>query len=168
MWAAFIGWFVVNAASSSLRHFELRTLLRRIPVATIMNPRPRMIEATLPVERAISEYFLRGGEEAYPVSRDGDLIGVVETRAVSAVPEEARATTPVSAITRPAEEFPSARPDESLAEALFRIRVQVSYLLVIENGFVVGALNPREVSARVQRLQRMGLVSLGPSPAQSA
>ena len=78
VWAAFIGWFVVNAASSSLRHFELRTLLRRIPVGTVMNPRPHMIEAGMPVERAISDYFLRGREEAYPVERDGSLIGVVE------------------------------------------------------------------------------------------
>ena len=182
VWAGFIGWFVVNAASSSQRHFELRTLLRRIPVAAVMDPRPRMIEAGLPVDRAISDYFLRGREEAYPVERDGGLIGVVEAQAVSAVPEKARATTPVSAVTRPAEEFPSARPDESLAEALFRIRVQVSSLLVIENGFVVGVLDPREVGVRVRRLQRLGLVSpegrpvaeaasgedLGPFPAKSA
>ena len=168
VWAGFIGWFVVNAASSSQRHFELRTLLRRIPVAAVMNPRPRMIEAGLPVDRAISDYFLRGREEAYPVERDGGLIGVVEARAVSAVPESARATTPVSEVTRPAEEFPSARPDESLAEALFRIRVQVSSLLVIENGFVVGVLDPREVGVRVRRLQRLGLVSLEGKPASEA
>ncbi len=182
VWAGFIGWFVVNAASSSQRHFELRTLLRRIPVAAVMDPRPRMIEAGLPVDRAISDYFLRGREEAYPVELDGSLIGVVEAQAVSAVPEKARATTPVSAVTRPAEEFPSARPDESLAEALFRIRVQVPSLLVIENGFVVGVLDPREVGVRVRRLQRLGLVSpegrpvaeaapgeeLGPFPAKSA
>ncbi len=183
VWAAFIGWFVVNAASSSLRHFELRMLLRRIPVATVMNPRPRMIDAGLPVERAISDYFLRGREEAYPVERDGGLIGVVEAQAVSAVPGRARATTPVSAVMRPADEFPSTRPDESLAEALFRIRVQVSSLFVVENGFVVGVLNPREVATRVRRLQRLGLVSLknpaavrardsgedlGPPPAKSA
>ena len=83
---------------------------------------------------------------------DGALVGVVDARAISAVPASARATTPVAAIARPAEEFPSAGPDESLAEALFRIRVQVSSLLVIENGFVVGVLDPREVAARVQRL----------------
>ena len=159
LWAAFIGWFVVNAATSSLRHFELRTLLRRIPVAAVMNPRGRVIEASLSVEHAISEYFLRGRPEAYPVERDGALIGIVDVRAVSEVPGELRAATPVSEVTRPAEEFPIADPDESLVEALSRAGTGTLNLLVIRDGFVVGTLDPREVVGRVRRMQRLGLVS---------
>ncbi|WP_420464009.1 M50 family metallopeptidase [Candidatus Palauibacter sp.] len=159
LWAAFIGWFVVNAAASSLRHFELRHLMRQIPVAAVMSPRPCAIEAGLSVERAISDFFLRGRQEAYPVERDGGLIGVVDVRAVSEVPANLRAGTPVSAVTRPAEEFPVAQPDESLVDALFRARAGASSLLVIRDGFVVGALDPREVVTRVRRMQRLGLVS---------
>ena len=159
LWAAFIGWFVVNAATSSLRHFELRTLLHRIPVGAVMSPRPRVIEAGLPVERAISDYFLSGRPEAYPVERDGGLIGLVDLRAVAQVPAARRAETPVEAVARPAEDFPVVRPDASLVDALSRQRAGVSSLLVIRDGLVVGALDPREVVARVRRMQRLGLVS---------
>ena len=159
LWAAFIGWFVVNAATSSLRHFELRTLLRRIPVAAVMNPRGRVIEASLSVEHAIPEYFLRGRQEAYPVERDGTLIGIVDLAAVSEVPVDRRAATPVSAVTRPAEEFPVAHPDESLVDALSRAGTGTPSLLVIRDGFVAGTLEPREIVGRVRRMQRLGLVS---------
>ena len=161
LWAALIGWFVVNAATSSLRHFELRHLLRQIPVGAVMDPRPRTIEASLPVDRAISEYFLRGNQEAYPVERDGGLIGIVDMRAVSEISVSLRPGTPVSAVTRPADEFPAASPDEALVEALSRAQAGVSSLLVTHNGYVVGVLDPREVAVRVRRMQRLGLVSPG-------
>ncbi|WP_420633104.1 M50 family metallopeptidase [Candidatus Palauibacter sp.] len=161
LWAALIGWFVVNAATSSLRHFELRHLLRQIPVGAVMDPRPRTIEASLPVDRAISEYFLRGNQEAYPVERDGGLIGIVDLRAVSEISVNLRPGTPVSAVTRPADEFPAASPDEALVEALSRAQAGVSSLLVTHNGYVVGVLDPREVAVRVRRMQRLGLVSPG-------
>ncbi|WP_419162845.1 M50 family metallopeptidase [Candidatus Palauibacter sp.] len=161
LWAALIGWFVVNAATSSLHHFELRHLLRQIPVGAVMDPRPRTIEASLPVDRAISEYFLRGNQEAYPVERDGGLIGIVDMRAVSEISVSLRPGTPVSAVTRPADEFPAASPDEALVEALSRAQAGVSSLLVTHNGYVVGVLDPREVAVRVRRMQRLGLVSPG-------
>lgn len=159
LWAAFIGWFVVNAANSSLRHFELRTLLRRIAVGVVMDPRPRAIEASLSVERAIAEYFLRGRPDAYPVERDGGLIGLVDVRAVSGVRPDHRAGTPVAAVTRPAAEFPVAHPDESVVDALSRAGGEASSLLVVRDGVVAGTLDGREVVTRVRRMQRLGLLS---------
>ncbi len=160
LWSAFIGWFLVNAASSSLRHFELRQLLRDIPVSRVMTSDPRKIDSSLSIDRAIAEYFMRGRQEAYPVELDGILIGIVDLSKVAEVPLALRAETRVSDVMRPTYELTSVGPDSSLAEVLSRPEPVTASLVVVENGRVVGMLDLGEIGVWARRMQRLGLVSL--------
>jgi len=165
LWAGFIGWFLINAASTSYRHFELRQLLREIPVSRVMSPNPQRIDAGVMLDRAISEYFMRGRQEAYPVELDGVLIGVLELPRVAAVPSRLRSTTHVSDVMRPTYELVSARPSDTLADAMSSAEAGATSVLVLEDRQVVGMLDLGEVGAWVRRMKRLGLVSLVEPPA---
>ncbi len=162
VWAGFIGWFLINAATTSYKHFELRQLLREIPVSRVMSPDPSQIDANLMLEQAISDYFMRGRQEAYPVQLDGVLIGVLELSRVAAVPVPLRATTHVSDVMRPTYELVAARPTDSLADVISRAEDGVMSLLVIEDRRVVGMLDLGEIGTWARRMSRLGLVSLDP------
>lgn len=160
LWSAFIGWFLVNAASSSLRHFELRQLLHLIPVSRVMTSNPRKIDASLSIDRAIAQYFMLGRQEAYPVELDGVLIGIVDLSKVADVPPALRAETRVSDVMRPTYELTSVGPDDSLADVMSRPEPVTASLVVVEGGQVVGLLDLGEVSVWARRMQRLGLISL--------
>ena len=163
LWAAFIGWFLVNAASTSYRHFELRQLLREIPVSRVMLRDPPHLAADLPLDRAVRDYFMRGRQEAYPVELDGVLIGVVDLRRVAAVPAGLRRATLVSDIMRPTYELVSAHPTDRLADVISRAESGDASLLVLEDRRVVGMLDLGDIGTWARRMKRLGLVSLADS-----
>ncbi len=159
LWAAFIGWFLMNAATTSFRQFEYRRLLSRVPVWRVMTPEPRRIAADTTIERAISDHFLRGRDDAYPVDLNGIVLGLIDTTRAAGVPAPLRASTTVAQVMRPIYELASVGPGESLADALVGAEPGVGSLLVLEDQRLVGLLDVREVGGWVQRMYRLGLIS---------
>ncbi|MDX1576928.1 MAG: site-2 protease family protein [Gemmatimonadota bacterium] len=158
VWAGLIGWFLVNAASSSYRHFELRELLRQIPVARVMTDDPDRVPADLTVERAIEDHFLRGRAEAYAVDLDGLLLGFVDVTRAAKVPQALRSETRVADIMRPAYDLPAVRRDDTLADAMALATGGLSSLLVVEERRIVGTLDMDEIGSWVRRMERFGLL----------
>ncbi len=158
LWAAFIGWFLVNAASTSYRQFRLRRVLEAIPVSRVMQVDPRAVPADASVDRVIQEYFLRGRQDAYPVDLDGIVLGIVSVDDVADVPPEERSRVTVAQVMRPTYDLPSVGPTESLAEAVLRLGSGPHVVaLVLDGGELVGLLDTRDVGHWAARLERLGL-----------
>lgn len=159
LWAAFIGWFLVNAASTSFRYFELRQLLSRVPVSSVMLADPPRIPADVTLDRAIADHFLRGRRESYPVDLDGIVLGMVDVGAAAEVPEELRATTRVTDIMRPTYALTAAHPDEMLSEVVAKADPGESSLLVTVDRRLVGLLDISEIGSWARRMHRLGLLA---------
>ena len=158
LWAAFIGWFLVNAASTGYRQFRLRRVLEAIPVERVMLVDPRAVPAGEPVEGVIRDYFLRGRQDVYPVDLDGIVLGILSVDDVAGVPAEERARVTAAQVMRPTYDLPSVRPDETLADVVLRLGAgQRSMALVLDEGRLVGLLDTRDVGQWAARLERLGL-----------
>lgn len=158
LWAAFIGWFLVNAASTSYRQFRLRRVLEMIPVERVMMVEPRTVPANEPVEGVIRDWFLRGRQDVYPVELDGIVLGVVSVDDVADVPPERRATVTAAQVMRATYDLPSVAPDETLADVVLRLGAgERSMALVLDEGGLVGLLDARDVGQWAARLERLGL-----------
>ncbi|MFV1988118.1 MAG: site-2 protease family protein [Gemmatimonadota bacterium] len=160
IWAVLIGWFLMHAASTSYKQFELRRVLEGIPVGQVMTLEPRTIPANTPVLEVIEDYFLRGRRDAYPVELDGVVLGLIHVADVAEVPAELREKATAAQVMRPTYDLPTAHPDESLAEVMLRLGSgHNSTALVLDRGRPVGLIDVREVGHWATRVRHLGYVS---------
>ena len=163
LWAVFIGWFLINAANTSMRQFELRRVLERIPVSRVMTLEPRSIPANATIADVVRDYFLRGRRDAYPVELDGVVLGLLHIKDVSEVPQDMRGRATAAQVMRPTYDLPTARPHESLADVALRLGSgDNSTALVIDGGRPIGLVDVRDVGHWAARVRRLGFAAGDP------
>ena len=158
LWAAFIGWFLANAAASSYRQFTVRQMLARIPVSRVMSTEPVIVPPHLTVQRLIDDYLARRSETVFPVVIDGAVLGIVSLKDATAVPPEQRMITRVDQVMRPTYELHTVRRDQPLDEVVTDLEPGGdASVLVLEDGHLVGLLSMGDLRQWVRRLRRLGL-----------
>lgn len=152
LWLVLIGWFIVNAAGAEEQHNRIRGALGHVRVRDVMSPDPTTAPEDLTVEQFLDGYVFRSRYSAFPLVRDGhEPVGLVTLNRVKGIDPEERATTSVADIACPAEEVPTATPDEPLADLLERMRgCTDGRALVIDEGRLVGIVSPTDVARRLE------------------
>ena len=158
LWSAFIGWFLSNAADASWRQFRARQTLSRIPVSRVMVRDPVTLSEDLPVDRAVEACFQRRPHSAYPVTRDGRLVGMISLDHVKEVPQEQWGETTVHDLMRPIENVPTVSPRESLDEVISGLKMdEHSRILVVQDGGLLGVVTLGDIGAWVSRARDLGI-----------
>jgi Zn-dependent protease/CBS domain-containing protein len=144
IWLAFIGWFLNNAAITSYRELVIRQTLEGVPVRRLMATDVDRIPPDLTIEQVINEHILSGRQHAYPVTADGELLGLICLHDIRNVPPEQRLVATVSDAMTPFDRLATIRPEEDLSKAVDRLgRRGVDQLPVIET--------PRQLLGLVRR-----------------
>jgi Zn-dependent protease len=84
-WLLFIGSFLFSAAWTARRQIVLREALDSTAVRDVMIHTFDTIEADLPVQRAVDEYFIAKGGGGFPVADGERIIGLVTVEDVQAL-----------------------------------------------------------------------------------
>jgi Zn-dependent protease len=85
VWFIFLGLFLGQAARGAVAQTEFAERIGGVTVADIMDRDPVSIPATLPVDRARDEYFLRYGWPWFPVvDGEGRFVGVLRQDPIEA------------------------------------------------------------------------------------
>jgi len=146
LWLAFIGWFLLNAATASYRQVVLEDVLEGVPVSRLMRADPPSISPDLTISRLVDEYLMGTDERAFPVVQDDRLQGLVCLEDVRKVPREKWETTQVNQIMTPASELETASPREDVTDALRKIAGRdVRQVPVMQEGKLVGMLRRRDI-----------------------
>lgn len=157
LWLAFIGWFLSNAAAMSYRQVLTQESLAGVRVDQVMRPAPGPVPADLSVRVLVDQHLMQTDHQAFPVARGDELIGLVSVADVRVLPRERWESTAVEEIMTPAGELETARPDESTAEVLDRLRGRgVEQLPVVDAGRLTGM---------VRRIDIVRWLELHPTPA---
>ena len=99
IWLGFIGFFLGQAARSAEFQTEITSRIEGLLVSDVMDAEPVAVPATLPLDRALDEYFFRYGYPWFPVvDPDGRLSGLVTREAAEGVPEAIRAGRAVASV----------------------------------------------------------------------
>jgi CBS domain-containing protein len=99
IWLGFIGFFLGQAARSAEFQTEITSRIEGVLVSDVMDAEPVAVPATLPLDRALDEYFLRYGYPWFPVvDPDGRLSGLVTREAAEGVPEAVRPSRAVASV----------------------------------------------------------------------
>ncbi len=162
LWSGFIGWFLSSVASASYRQFRMKDALSGLRVDRVLERPGEAIPAEMDLETAAEEYFLRRTAGAYPVVRDGALVGLMGLEELSGVPPGERRGTRAGEVARPADDLPTVDPGVGLDEVLDRLRGDgPDRVLVVRDGTFLGVITSEELGRWIRRARELGLTERG-------
>jgi CBS domain-containing protein len=151
LWIAAIGWFLQNAASSSLGQVVLMERLKDVTVADVLRPDTATITRQATVADLIEDYLLPGNRRAVPVEDGGRLVGMVTLGDIKDVPVEARDATQIGAVMGGREGLITVRPSEPLADAVGKLTGRdLEQVPVMDGDRFVGILTRADVMRQLQ------------------
>ena len=153
LWTILIAMFLHGLAKQGYEELVLRTMLSGVEVERIMIPDGQLVSvpADLPLRELVDDYFLALGHRGFPVVEDGHPIGVVSTQDLRRTPRETWPGKTVRDVMTPLDERSRIAPDDSVLEALKRLRPGgPSRLIVTSNGRMLGLVSAGNVSRYVE------------------
>lgn len=141
VWLSFIGLFLHGAAGAARRDLALRRTFGGLPVSTLMQRNPVGVAPDLSIAELVEDYFYRYYFKAFPVLRDGELIGCIMAKDVRDLAPSDAAQRRVADVMRPCSPEIIVPPHLDALEALARMQGgRHSRLLVVEQGQLLGVL----------------------------
>jgi Zn-dependent protease len=150
LWLAFIGWFLLGAASAEARYADVRDALggRRVGDLMIRDP------VTVAPEQTIGDLMDRvvwtHRYTTYPVVEGARAIGLLPFRCVAQVPRRDWDERTVRDCMLPLADVPTLRPETPLEEALAVLGDGVGRGLVLEGDRLVGLLSVSDLMRALQ------------------
>lgn len=146
IWFVFIGFFLQQAADSGYYQVLMKKGLEGHFVYEVMQSDVVTVEADSTVGEAVQDYFMKYRFNSFPVLEGGQLVGMLTTHDLKAIPREEWDHRLVREImeTGPVEHALS--PDESAYGALSRIAQDgMGRLPVVKDGAIVGIVSNRDI-----------------------
>jgi Zn-dependent protease len=134
LWLAFIGWFLLGAATAESRYLAVRDALDGLRVRDLMVPNPLTATPDLTLAELFDRVIWSHRYTTYPVVEDGRVVGLLPFRRVAEVPRSEWATKRVRDCMLPLDEVPKLRADDAAAEALAELNDGLGRGLVLEDG----------------------------------
>lgn len=158
IWLAFIGWFLNNAAQASYRDLIIRQSLEGVPVRQLMETDVDRLPSSLTIQQVIDEHILSGRQHAYPVTDDGELVGLICLHDIRNVPADARATETVGEAMTPYDRLVTVAPTDELTKAVDQLgRRGFEQLPVVDRPrHLVGVLRRQDVINYLQVQSDLG------------
>lgn len=158
LWIAFLGWFLDNAATSSIQQITFQQLLAGHTVGEIMTRDCQALPANLTLEQAVHDYVLTTGRRCFPVLDGDHVLGLVTLHEIKAIPRSEWPETTVEKVMTPLSRLRTTRPDEGLWRALEEMTEEdVNQLPVMENGRLAGMLGRDNVLTFIRLRAELGV-----------
>jgi Zn-dependent protease/predicted transcriptional regulator len=156
IWLAFIGWFLLSAASSEEAGVTVKTLLRSVPASAAMSSPVVTVPDWITVEQFITGVAPSHPFTTYPV-RDpsGKLTGVVRLPDMVRVPRADQGTARLIEFAQPIASIPVTWPEEELATMIQRLGGAIDQrVLVFDKGALAGIISPADIARLLTIRQR--------------
>jgi Zn-dependent protease/CBS domain-containing protein len=155
VWLIFIGWFLRNAARTSLRQHQIQRALADIQVREAMQPAPRAAHADTTLQELMEEHFLRARQSACAIEEDGRIVGIVTVQQLGDVAPAEWPHRTARDVMVPASATSTVSPDDTILTAIDRLRDSPSRrLLVVEHGRVAGLITAAGLEPLLARVMR--------------
>jgi Zn-dependent protease/CBS domain-containing protein len=150
-WLAFIGWFLLQAATAEARYVATRQALDGLRVRDLMVRDPATVEADLTLGQFMDDVARSHRYTTYPVLEDGRPVGLLAFRSVAAVPRDEWDTRRVRDSMIPREKVPLLEEDEPAIDALAELSTSdVNRGLVVDNGHLAGFLSITDLARALE------------------
>lgn len=148
LWLAFIGWFLQNAAASSLAQSTVQEALRGVKVSQVMDTSVPSVPSFHNLERVVEENILTGGESVFLVtdSIGSSIRGILTLREITNRPRIEWKNLTAADVMIPCSRLAPLSPQTELLSALRQMdEAGFAQLPVTEGGEVRGVLTRERV-----------------------
>jgi Zn-dependent protease/CBS domain-containing protein len=153
LWTAFIGWFLLMAARSSVVQMATRRAFSGHKVVDVMEQIPYRVSPAMSVQALVDGPILQHGLVTFIVEDDGVLRGLVTLQEVKATPREEWPNTPLQTIMVPAKDLVVVEPHVTLLQVMEAMDERgVNQMPVVDGDRVLGIVT-REGLSRILRTQ---------------
>ena len=150
-WLAFIGWFLLQAATAEARYIATEAALHGLRVRDLMVRDPVTVDGDLTVGQFMDELARSRRFTTYPVVDGGRPIGLLAFGSVAALPRSEWDSRRVREAMLPLERVPLLTEDESAIDALTALSSPTSNRgLVVENGHLAGLLSITDLTRALE------------------
>lgn len=153
VWIAFLGWFLLSAASAEERGAVAHEALRSLPVSAAMTSPAVTIPDWITVEQFVAEVAHGHPFTTYPVhDPQGAVTGVVRLQDLVRWHAGDQRQQRLREVAIPIAEMPRARPDEDLTSVLDRVGADLQKrVLVYDGDQLVGIVSPADIARLLQQ-----------------
>lgn len=159
IWLTFIGWFLQNAAASTIAQFTVHQSLRGVKVSQVMIKDLPTIPWHMQLDKIIEEQVLPKGSRIFLVTDNTGnyLRGMLTLRSVTAVPRERWSSVNAEEVMIPRRMFIAVGPGTELLEALKKMDdANVNQIPVMEDNEVIGILTRQEIVHYIRLRSELG------------
>jgi Zn-dependent protease len=141
-WLAFIGWFLLQAATAEDRYALVSESLSGVRVRDLMIRDPVTVPAEMTLGRFMDEVAWNRRFTTYPVVEDGRVVGLLPFRCVAEVPRSQWDTRLVRDCMIPRERVPVFHDEDAAVDALAELsEAEVNRGVVLDDGHLAGFLS---------------------------
>ena len=160
IWTAFIGWFLLNAATATYRGVVTRDALDGVAAGQLVRADPPIVAPALSLFELVYERMLPKAERAHLVVDEGRLIGLITWGDVMKHRQGDWYRRPVANIMTPAARLKTVRPDTPLSEAVRLLSTgDYNQLPVLDGERPVGLLSRSAVMRFLHQWAQLGVDS---------
>jgi len=164
-WLAFVGWFLLGAATAEQRSVAARQALAGLRVRDLMTADPITVPSDHSLGEFIDEVAWQRRHTTYPVIDDGRFVGLLALRCVSSVPRDRWDVRSVRSCMIPAAEVPTLHPDAAAVDALVELSESaVNRGIVVDRERLVGILSAADLGRALEAGPRRRRTTPEPEP----
>jgi len=142
LWIAFIGWFLLQAASGQYQELELKHALVGVRASDLMSRDCALVPGPTSVQDFVDEFVLRTGRRCFFVTVQDSIAGLITPHEVRALERSLWPFTPVQQIMKPLDQLHVVAPETPAMEALeIMAREDLNQLPVVSDHHVEGMLS---------------------------
>jgi CBS domain-containing protein len=146
-WLAFLGWFLLQAATGEAQVLAVRESLRGVRVVDVMTSSPVTVPPDLSLEQFVDGVAFAHRYTSYPVVEDGKAIGLLPFSRVASVPRADWGRVSVRDRMLPRQDVPVVHAGDELLDAVASVRANgVNRALVLDGERLVGLLSMTDVA----------------------
>jgi Zn-dependent protease/predicted transcriptional regulator len=157
LWIAFIGWFLLQAATASASSVALTSVLKGVRVSDVMTSDCATVDGNMNVEQFVEGHLLRSGRRCFVVEQNGQVTGLVTPHEIKELARPRWPYTTLADIMRPMDQLHTVAPATPVMEALETMgRDDVNQLPVVTGNHLDGIITRANVLQFLQTRAELG------------
>jgi Zn-dependent protease len=158
LWWIFIGWFLMNAASSIVSQNRVTRVLQGVKVSQAMEPNCQEIPPLMPLSTVIEQRVLTSGQHCFYISDGQNILGMLSLRDITAIPKPKWGFTTAYQAMTPINRLLHIDSEMDLLAALQEMeKANLSQVPVMEQGRLVGTLTRDRVANYLRTRSQLGV-----------
>jgi Zn-dependent protease/CBS domain-containing protein len=150
-WLAFLGWFLLNAATAEARYLLTQQALNGLRVRDVMTANPVVVTPDTTLGEFMDSVVISQRHTTYPVVDHGRAVGLLPFRCVANVPRGEWDVRRVRDCLISLDQVPVLREDEEAVDALAELTQSAGgHGLVVSNGDLAGIVSTSDLARALE------------------